>query len=74
MLEPDPVDVMPEFLSNQSPSPEKKEIVTNGAATNGTMKYHFDSIADTIEAFSMISPTHTSFKVLALRKKLQNCP
>ena len=58
MLEPDPVDVMPEFLSNQSPSPEKKEIVTNGAATNGTMKYHFDSIADTIEAFSMISPTH----------------
>ena len=56
MLELDLVDVMPEFLSNESTSPENEEIARNGA-----LKFQFDSIADTVEAFSMISP-HT-FKV-----------
>ena len=53
MLELDSVDVMPEILSNESTSPENKEIATNGAP-----RFQFDSIADTVEAFSMISPTH----------------
>ena len=53
MLELDSVDVMPEILSNESMSPESKEIATNGAS-----KFQFDSIADTVEAFSMISPRH----------------
>lgn len=61
MLELDPVDVMPEILSNESTSPEKK-----GIATNGALKYHFDSVADTVEAFSMISP-HTYLQSPRLR-------
>ena len=51
MLELDSVDVMPEILSNEPTSPGNKEIATNGA-----LKFQFDSIADTVEAFSMISP------------------
>lgn len=51
MLELDPVDVMPEILSNESTSPVNKEIATNGA-----LKFQFDSVADTVEAFSMIPP------------------
>lgn len=55
MLELDPVDVMPEILSNESTSPVNKEIATNGAL-NGALKFQFDSVADTVEAFSMIPP------------------
>lgn len=44
---------MPEFFSNESISLENKEI-----ARNGDLKLQFDSVADTVEAFSMISP-HT---------------
>ncbi len=51
MLELDPVDVMPEFLSNESTSLDNKEIAMNGA-----LKVQFDSVADTVEAFSMICP------------------
>ena len=51
MLELDWADLMPEFLSNGSTSPENKEI-----ARNGDLKLQFDSVADTVEAFSMMSP------------------
>ena len=43
------VDVIPDFLSNESTSPRLKEI-----ARNGVPKSVFDSGADTIEAFGMI--------------------
>ena len=63
MLELHAVDVMPEFFSNGSTSPENKEIARNGVLKNGDLKngelkLQFDSIADTVEAFSMMSP-HT---------------
>lgn len=67
MLELDSVDVMPEFLSNESTSSGNKEIAINGA-----LKYQFDSIADTVEAFSMIFP-HTNLHSLALGRVFQNC-
>ena len=52
---------MPEFFSNESTSLENKEIarngdLKNGALKNGDLKLQFDSVADTVEAFSMISP------------------
>ena len=70
--------VMPQLLSNESASPEKKEIAINGNLKNGELmngemksgdlmngemkngepKLQFDSIADTVEAFSMMFPTH----------------
>lgn len=39
MLQLDPVDVMPEFFSNESTIPEHKEMARNGAP-----KVQFDSI------------------------------
>ena len=49
MSEPDPVDVMAEFLSNKSTNPGHREVTQNGV-----LKLRFDSVADSIEAFSMI--------------------